>query len=521
MNNDVKENISEISKDKKIAALENELSALKSIKKTEDTLYLSIISKLSEIFFEIDKSCNEQVQKSIEEINKNNLNNSENSNTDILNKLYITLKSKEQKMKIFLGAFRQHCIQVPKLLSMSTSIPDDIKNEVYDLQEPNIKDDVLKLALLTTYLVEKFIHYLLNSEKNKSDKISENIFSEIKCMLDSFILDTSQKFLINENLSKLEEADYNSGFLIVKEILKIIIDGANKERDSTTYLLTTINEHINVIQSSFSRNIDTNKKVAIACKTNNQHLSSEIINLEKIFEDPDVLDLSKVEIVRNKIANLQELSNQRNSFINIQDKLLSNLSDIEHKISFIQNETFELKENIAEKSSYNKLDLLTQLNNRYSFEQQFNIDINGTDQGLIMSVLYIDIDNFKLINNKYNQAVGDKILKVLALTLKKSINDFDFVARLYSDQFGLIIHNNDPKYLNNLINKIITSINSIPFHYKEEKVDISVSIVGAILNKPINLNTVIQKLQHILSTQKDEHGLMIVKSFSNLITLED
>src|SRR6202171_6101218 len=83
-------------------------------------------------------------------------------------------------------------------------------------------------------------------------------------------------------------------------------------------------------------------------------------------------------------------------------------------------------------------DALTELPNRALFRQQLEREFKGTKRGEQFALLYIDIDEFKGINDSLGHPVGDDFLKSLARRLKDCIRETDFVARLGGDEFAII-----------------------------------------------------------------------------------
>jgi diguanylate cyclase (GGDEF)-like protein len=55
------------------------------------------------------------------------------------------------------------------------------------------------------------------------------------------------------------------------------------------------------------------------------------------------------------------------------------------------------------------------------------------------TIVYIDLDNFKSINDKLGHAIGDQVLKAVTDTLQKQIRNTDFLARLGGDEFALFL----------------------------------------------------------------------------------
>jgi diguanylate cyclase (GGDEF)-like protein/PAS domain S-box-containing protein len=85
-------------------------------------------------------------------------------------------------------------------------------------------------------------------------------------------------------------------------------------------------------------------------------------------------------------------------------------------------------------------DKLTGLPNRNLFEELLNQAVGRARRmGLGVAVLFIDIDNFKLINDSLGHAAGDELLRELAVRMQKAVRDSDVVARQGGDEFIVLI----------------------------------------------------------------------------------
>jgi diguanylate cyclase (GGDEF)-like protein len=58
-----------------------------------------------------------------------------------------------------------------------------------------------------------------------------------------------------------------------------------------------------------------------------------------------------------------------------------------------------------------------------------------------MSLVFIDLDNFKLVNDRYGHDTGDMVLSTVANAIRGELRDTDFAARLGGDEFAVILHN--------------------------------------------------------------------------------
>lgn len=96
----------------------------------------------------------------------------------------------------------------------------------------------------------------------------------------------------------------------------------------------------------------------------------------------------------------------------------------------------DLKERLDYLASY---DVVTALPNRSLFVERLGRNCSQAGAGLV-AVLAIDIDRFKLINEIYGFDTGNNVLKQVAESLSVSVSKGDTVARLGSDEFGVILH---------------------------------------------------------------------------------
>jgi diguanylate cyclase (GGDEF)-like protein len=95
----------------------------------------------------------------------------------------------------------------------------------------------------------------------------------------------------------------------------------------------------------------------------------------------------------------------------------------------------QFDERIAHMAHY---DALTDLPNRLLFREQLDQALKRVRGGEHLAVLYIDIDEFKSVNDSLGHPVGDELLKILAGRLRGCLGATDVVARLGGDEFAII-----------------------------------------------------------------------------------
>ncbi len=110
-------------------------------------------------------------------------------------------------------------------------------------------------------------------------------------------------------------------------------------------------------------------------------------------------------------------------------------------------------------------DQLTKLANRARFETELTnkITFHGRRrQGPLIALMYLDLNGFKPINDRYGHHIGDCVLKEIALRLCSSVRDSDLVARQGGDEFTLLFDNlNDIESIETIAEKISSRVEAV------------------------------------------------------------
>jgi diguanylate cyclase (GGDEF)-like protein len=98
-----------------------------------------------------------------------------------------------------------------------------------------------------------------------------------------------------------------------------------------------------------------------------------------------------------------------------------------------------LQEALAHEQELARTDRLTEISNSRHFYEQAGLEIQRARRHRRpLTMAYLDIDNFKAVNDGLGHQAGDALLHVVAETLKKETRKTDVVARLGGDEFGIL-----------------------------------------------------------------------------------
>lgn len=112
-------------------------------------------------------------------------------------------------------------------------------------------------------------------------------------------------------------------------------------------------------------------------------------------------------------------------------------------------------------------DPLTKLPNRRAVEERLQRALHtARDQGQQHAFCYIDLDQFKLVNDTCGHSVGDALLADIAQTMKAALSDQAYLGRLGGDEFGLILFDTQPTEAIQVCRQLVQHIRDFRFEYK-------------------------------------------------------
>ena len=100
-------------------------------------------------------------------------------------------------------------------------------------------------------------------------------------------------------------------------------------------------------------------------------------------------------------------------------------------------------------------DYLTEIANRRFFYEWVNLEIDKAKRNKQpLTMVYMDIDNFKTINDCFSHSTGDDLLRLVAKIIQENIRSIDIVSRLGGDEFVILLPGIDANVARNAIERV-------------------------------------------------------------------
>jgi two-component system cell cycle response regulator len=131
-------------------------------------------------------------------------------------------------------------------------------------------------------------------------------------------------------------------------------------------------------------------------------------------------------------------------------------------------------------------DYLTGLYNRRHFKNVLENEIvRWKRYETTLSLMVLDVDFFKHINDNFGHEAGDQILKIISNILTKSFRRTDTVARWGGDEFVILLPHTTLEFACLLAERIRNTVSKSPLTYREEKLNVTMSIGVTLMNEDI------------------------------------
>jgi len=176
--------------------------------------------------------------------------------------------------------------------------------------------------------------------------------------------------------------------------------------------------------------------------------------------------------------------------------------DAVHSLSLI----YELNTAKKQAEQLARTDVLTGLNNRRAFFELGNVILkNSLRHGHALSVVMLDIDKFKQINDKYGHAVGDEIIKFVANTLNQRKRESDITGRLGGEEFAIIFQETNITQVLELTEQLREKVQQISVAFENLEINTTASFGIAQLDPECNtLDKLLAKADYALYQAKEE-----------------
>ncbi|MGR3292836.1 MAG: GGDEF domain-containing protein [Candidatus Scalindua sp.] len=279
------------------------------------------------------------------------------------------------------------------------------------------------------------------------NKHSDNNISPKQDSLDNFA---------NEQVAKIKTSSTLQDLLVIEDSINETIP---KHFETTKNLVNTkfneLRAMLNELAEDFGSITEDNTNFSSQIKDSMSHIEKAI-------------ELDEIKEIRKKI--ILETSSMRKVITEKQEKDAIIIDSLTYKVKSMKAELASAKEEVL-------IDGLTQIYNRKAFDKKIDDSFKKkSKKKRPFTLVMVDIDYFKKVNDEYGHTIGDEILKKVARTIKETFRLNDFVARYGGEEFSVMIDRIDSHYIMDACERLRIAIEAINFTVDSETIPTSASI---------------------------------------------
>lgn len=145
--------------------------------------------------------------------------------------------------------------------------------------------------------------------------------------------------------------------------------------------------------------------------------------------------------------------------------------------ALIHGDRKRLKSLLEREASLARVDPLTGLQNGRAFREHVTQDLaRARRDEKAVTLMYIDIDNFKRVNDRHGHAAGDALLAEIAAVIRRTLRESDHAARLGGDEFALLLWDADTRIGDLVAKRLIDDIRALGDAYPESSLGASAGL---------------------------------------------
>jgi diguanylate cyclase len=164
------------------------------------------------------------------------------------------------------------------------------------------------------------------------------------------------------------------------------------------------------------------------------------------------------------------------------------------RVREMETEIGQLHTRVRTEQANSLQDALTSIPNRLAYERRSSEEFaRWRRYNHALTLLVLDIDHFKRVNDRYGHQAGDKVLRIIAQLLKKEIRDVDFMGRYGGEEFVMLLPETALEGARIVAEKLCACVRDCEFHHGGQRVPITISCGIAVFKEGDTVNQAFER----------------------------
>ncbi len=278
---------------------------------------------------------------------------------------------------------------------------------------------------------------------------------------------------------KLEKHDQEAVIDVIENLTKIVsslLKDLNKETRETGSFLADLMAQLRELDQYVVNGKNLQQQSLQSGKVLDKAVKEQVSGIAV-----SVRDASDLQVLKSDVSSrLQNIKGHMDKHLKVAEhrfaEAVKNEKRLRERLSEVEGETAVLRKKILEAQARSSMDPVTGLANRAAYDERIKDEYNRWKRFKSPLILMVwDLDDFKLVNDRFGHQAGDKALRVIGQILQKSLRQTDFVGRYGGEEFCVLLSGTKLDEAGVVAEKIRKSVEESGFHSGDKPITLTIS----------------------------------------------
>lgn len=287
-----------------------------------------------------------------------------------------------------------------------------------------------------------------------------------------------------------------------------------RERQDLEAFLQQMAENLGDLGQRFQAERDHQADASEQTRRHSEDIQAQMDSLATDIQDSEELEglkhavSNRLEVIRERVEAVQQTEAQR------EQDLEQRVASLSARIEEMEQESQQLREQLRQKWHQAHTDTLTELPNRLGYEERAAPAVaHWRRHGQALSLIIVDVDKFKEVNDRYGHQAGDKALQVIASLLHRQLQrDTDFIARYGGEEFVALLPETGAKQAIQIAERMRQTVDNARFTFQGERAEITISVGVAEFGPGDTLDSVFHRADQAVLAAKNQGRNQVIRA---------
>ncbi len=262
----------------------------------------------------------------------------------------------------------------------------------------------------------------------------------------------------------------------ISRLIRGMREKANEEKKSLESFLAQLTDQLQTLDNFISGVERDHQESMHEGQALSDRMQDHIQHIGQSVDDAAELEQLKMA-VRTRLQTISQHMTEFRDYEETRDvRAQEKIAALNARIKSMEEDSEKLRNKVKQERESALIDQLTEVSNRMAYDERIEQEYARWKRYQTpLSLIVIDIDFFKKINDNFGHIAGDKVLHTVAQNLQQNIRETDFLARYGGEEFVILMPDTGVQEGVGVAEKLRAAVQECGFHYRGESVQVTIS----------------------------------------------